>query len=1061
MKPLKVTMSAFSSYAGVTEIDFEKVGHGLFLITGDTGAGKTTIFDAVSFALYGETSGDSRDGTMMRSQYASDGEETWVELTFSDRGEVYRIRRSPAYQRISKRRNKDGQRTVTTVQAKASLYLPDGSEYPGRLSDINEKIREIVGVDRNQFAQIAMIAQGEYVKLLHASSKERKEIFSRIFNTGIYWKIQQKLKDRNNELYSKLKDNEALCLHELSQVAVFDAADGQAEQWREISGKLETKGDEILGLLKEITEESRRREREAVKKSEALIEKTAVLSQQLELVKEQNRRLDECEAAGRILQSLEERIPECGRLAVKLKSAERAEPLRPLQQNCEADEAELALASEKTEKLKGELQALREPLEQSETLCLKMKRELAGKRPVLELAIGRLKEAMPTYGLLDEKLDEERSAQIETDRLRRELQEGEELLEQLVNTVKELEKEAEKLAGAPLALADIRKQEETLQLRLDDLRRLEEGLLQWKELKNESVRKKELVISAQSAYDEAEAEYGRRNRLFISVQAGIMAAELREGGPCPVCGSLHHPKKAVLTAEDVTERQVEEAKKRREAADRSLRKAAEESQKCLVRTEEKEQQVKEQEKKLKLFEEWAAGPGNRAPEERTERVRLETETCLARERELSTAGIKLERDVKTLEENRRRLAGLGTRKEKLEDRLRELRPNLQEAEINLRQIRLEAEQLKKKLLWSSREEAECEMARLNAGKEELEQAAKEAEKRAADLRSRFTQKEAYLSSGQERCESLKVKVDEGRKRWETALQAAGFQSEAEYRDASLPPEERERLAAELERFNNELLRARTIYQQRREDTKGQERAEETNILEELERLTAEKNEASGAAGLLSARRTRNETAYGSLKKLMEARRKLKVEKQQMETLYTTADGKVTGAAKIDFQTYIQRQYFKQMIHAANRRLRVMTDSQLLLQCRDMETLGMKGEVGLDLDVYSMSTDRTRDVKTLSGGESFMAALAMALGMADVIQNTEGRVSIDAMFVDEGFGSLDEASRTKAIRILKELAGDRRLVGIISHVTELKEQIDRKLLVKKDERGSYVRWELDN
>lgn len=1060
MKPLKITMSAFSSYAGVTEIDFEKVGHGLFLITGDTGAGKTTIFDAVSFALYGETSSDSRDGTMMRSQYAKEGEETWVELIFSDRGEVYRVRRSPAYQRISKRRNKDGERTITTVSAKASFYLPDGSEYPGRLSDINEKIREIVGVDRNQFAQIAMIAQGEYMKLLHASSKERKEIFSRIFNTGIYWKIQQKLKDRNNELYIRLKDNETLCLHELSQVAVPEDGNGQAQQWREISGKLETKGDEILGLLNEITQESRRQERISVEKSEALIEKTAVLAQQLELVKEQNRRLDECEAAGRTLQALKERIPEHDRMAVKLKNAGRAEPLRPLLQNCEADEAELALAGEKTEKLKQELQALREPLEQSEKLCLEMRRELADKRPALELAIGRLQEAMPSYGLLDEKLDEERKARNETGRLLRELQDAEEHLSQNADTVKELETEAKELEKAPLSLVEVRKQEEALELRLEELRRLQSGLLQLEELKNDSIRNKELVISAQRAFDGAEAEYGRRNRLFISVQAGIMASELLEGTPCPVCGSLHHPQKAVLTAEDVTERQVEESRRKREEADRSLRRAAEESQKCLIRMEEKELQVRAQEKKL-FDEDRSDGSGSYAPEERAERVRLEMETCLAGARELSTAGKKLEQDVRALEENRRRLAELGNRKEELENRLRELRPDLQEAEIHLRQIHLEAEQLKKRLLWGSREEAEQELARLNAGKAELEQAAEKAEKNAADLRSRYTQKEAYLSSWQERRGNLKVKVDAGRKRWETALKTAGFQSEEEYRDAFLPEEERERLAAELEQFNNELLRAGTIYQQRREDTKGQERTEETNILEDLERLTAEKNEASGEAGLLSSRRTRNEAAYGSLKKLMEVRRKLKVEKQQMETLYTTADGKVTGAAKIDFQTYIQRQYFKQMIYAANKRLCVMTDNQLLLQCRDMETLGMKGEVGLDLDVYSMSTDRTRDVKTLSGGESFMAALAMALGMADVIQNTEGRVSIDAMFVDEGFGSLDEASRTKAIRILKELAGDRRLVGIISHVTELKEQIDRKLLVKKNEKGSFVRWELDN
>lgn len=269
------------------------------------------------------------------------------------------------------------------------------------------------------------------------------------------------------------------------------------------------------------------------------------------------------------------------------------------------------------------------------------------------------------------------------------------------------------------------------------------------------------------------------------------------------------------------------------------------------------------------------------------------------------------------------------------------------------------------------------------------------------------------------------------------------------------------LSEDMERFNQELLKARTIFQQLRMAAKKLTRVEESELLKERDMLTDEKAKAAERAGLLSARRIRNEGAYRNLQKLMEERRKLKEEKQQMEILYTTADGKVTGSARIDFQTYIQRQYFRQMIHAANKRLCIMTDNQFLLQCRDMELLGMKGEVGLDLDVYSMSTDRTRDVKTLSGGESFMAALAMALGMADVIQSTAGKVNIDAMFVDEGFGSLDESSRMKAIRILKELAGDRRLVGIISHVTELKEQIDRKLLVTKNDKGSFVHWELED
>ena len=207
MKPKLLTMSAFGSYGGVTQIDFERAGTGLFLITGDTGAGKTTIFDAISFALYGAASGAGREGAMLRSQYAPEDAETWVELTFEDKGQDYTIRRSPAYTRLSKRKNKDGAYTATSVAPKASLLLPNGSEMSGRIREIDEKIRAIVGVDRDQFSQIAMIAQGEYIRLLHASSKERKEIFSRIFHTGIYGRIQQKLREADRTLYGKLEDN--------------------------------------------------------------------------------------------------------------------------------------------------------------------------------------------------------------------------------------------------------------------------------------------------------------------------------------------------------------------------------------------------------------------------------------------------------------------------------------------------------------------------------------------------------------------------------------------------------------------------------------------------------------------------------------------------------------------------------------------------------------------------------------------------------------------------------------------------------------------------------------
>lgn len=1066
MKPLKLTLSAFSSYAGVTEIDFQIADHGLFLITGDTGAGKTTIFDAISFALYGETSSDSRDGTMMRSQYAKEGEETWVELVFSDRGQVYRIRRSPAYQRISKRKNREGERTVTTVPARAGLFMPDGSEYPGRISDVNEKIREIAGVDRNQFSQIAMIAQGEYMRLLHASSKDRKEIFSRIFNTGIYRKIQQKLKEMDSGLYIRLKDNENLCRHELSQVSVPPSRPDLAQQWQEISGKPETKEEEILTVLGEIAAESGRQAADTGEEQERFVRQLAVLAQKLELAKEQNRRLDECEAAEKVLGELEEKIPGYEEMSAKLERADRARPLRPVLSACESDEEEYKLAEDRVSELAKDLRALKKPLEEAVVIRQESQEKLAGLRPSLEISINRLEEAMPSYDLLDEKHKEVMSLKAEAEKLTDRQQEAERRIGELETERKNLINEEERLAAAPGSLADMSKREEILNNRLQDLKQLQAKLKLLENLTITSRGRKEEVMAAQERLSRAEAEYGQKNRLFIAVQAGIMAAELSEGMPCPVCGSLHHPEKAVVKLEDVTEQQVNDALERREQADRALREAAARSQECLIRLEEQERQVMEQELRLQLQPKLKPKPEPKLQPkleqvERTATVLLEIESCLFRLKETGSRKRELEQEVSLLSANRKQQQLNSLKKEEQEQLLRSLRPAAQEAVIRFRQAQTETDQLKKSLIWNSREEAFKELSRLLDEKAALEQRAGKAAEKAAGLENLYLQNITYLSSEKERRDALKKKAGLSRENWNRALLTGGFESEEEYRKAVLPDVERKRLTEEMEAFSHALLKARTIFQQCRKAAQGQERVEEGELLNDRERLTEEKNKAAERAGQLSAVKVRNEGAFRSLQTLFHERKRLKAEKQQLETLYTTADGKVTGAARIDFQTYIQRQYFKQMIYEANKRLRVMTDNQLLLQCRDMEMLGMRGEVGLDLDVYSMSTDRLRDVKTLSGGESFMAALAMALGMADVIQNTAGKVRIDAMFVDEGFGSLDEASRLKAIRILKELAGDRRLVGIISHVTELKEQIGRKLLVRKNEKGSFVRWELDS
>lgn len=1071
MKPLKLVMSAFSSYAGVTEIDFERVDHGLFLITGDTGSGKTTIFDAVSFALYGETSSDSRDGTMMRSQYAKEDAETWVELTFSDKDRIYRIRRSPAYQRISKRRNREGEKTVTTVPAKASLILPDGSELPGRITEINEKIREIVGVDRNQFAQIAMIAQGEYLKLLHASSKERREIFSRIFNTGIYWNIQQKLRDWNSRLTNRLSDNESLCLHELSQVMVSEESPLR-EQWEEASARLETGAEEIQSLLAKIVRESRERDEESRRRLEQLIGDLSRQRQRLEEAERKNRQLDEFEAAQQKKRNLEEQAPGWDGVKERLLLFSRATPLIEREKEFLAAEEEKRQSFQKTENLKRELSELEGPLQIAQEEQKERKDRFEQRRPILEASLLRLREAMPFYERLERQLASCREAEQSEKKAAGELGGQEDSLREAERAKMALEERQAALSETALLLTKIEERSKELKRLRQQLEQLQENAEQQDELCREESNYRAAAKRAQAVYDEAEREYSLKNRKFISVQAGIIAASLEEGTPCPVCGSTHHPQKAVLREEDVTEREVDLAKKRREQADDALRKAASACRENAIRLEE----IRRQGEKLlaglegRTLKErgvvWPEPPIHLAASKEEPSALFEfageaLASCLAESGRVESERGVLEAQLSEWEQNRGKLSDLTKQQEEQRRRVDEKRRELQELALSLQKNRLELEQLKKTLVWETKEQAKAEEKALEREREGLEQALSEAGLRLERMSRRQTEKRAYLASEQERNLTLEKKAGLLRETFLVLLREQGFMDEDTYRQAILSKEEEERLTAELEAYRRDLLEARTIVSQYRKTLGHEKRESEEELRLGLEKMLSGKAELSEASGVVSAARVKNEAAQRQLKKLLAERSRLREEKQQIETLYTTADGKINRSARIDFQTYIQRQYFKQMIRAANKRLAVMAEGKFLLQCRGLEELGRQGEVGLDLDVYSLATDRARDVRTLSGGESFMAALAMALGMADVIQNTAGSVNIDAMFIDEGFGSLDEESRMKAIRILKELAEGRRLVGIISHVTELKEQIGRKLLVKKNEKGSFVSWVLDD
>lgn len=954
MIPVKLILSAFGSYAERQEIDFEKAGLGIFLVSGDTGAGKTTVFDAITYALYDQTSGGKRDGNMMRSQYADLNMPTFVDFSFRYRDQLYRIVRSPEYERPSRRKGKDGKPGITVEKAKVSLYLPDGKEFMGKKAEINRKIVEIIGLDAGQFTQTVMLAQGDFLKLLYARSDERKEIFSRIFQTDVFGQIQRKVKEKARVLYGQIQDVKKAEEQELSHI--FYPEEGGYET-RIQEAILPTDRQDILN---EILKEGREKESGILKEAKKLQYALNQLNEKLvktEQLNENFRRYEIAQKEWDDLKNQEEQMEEIKR---KLQRCERAEKVQEVyhffEETCSAEnnlkESIRQLDIKKTEKVQ-------ESKEETE------------KKNQTEKKLEDLKE---TY----ERGREQAAV------LKEELEKGKD--------------DKVHLALCRTNERDARDNISQIQLILNRLPALDE----LEKKKEQSWNKLEEM---KHLYEEASQDYFYKNESFLKEQAGILAADLEEGMPCPVCGSLHHPSPAAIMGMPISQEDVKEARKERDMAER---KKDEEQQKFLEAGQAYNGAVK-----VVIEEGKKAAPN--FPEERNfmqpfleKEMENRKEIFVNRQRERKAA----EEAVKRQEELEKRHNLLEKHQAEVYEQMEEYRRKIQESDKSLRNLEQESSRL-------------------------------EGEKKAciAEL------------------EKAVQKKEEAKNRFDTALQQEGFPDSAVCAASLLSKEAKEKLQEEYANYTQSCIQVKS-----RKDT--WEKALEGKTKQDTKEMEEQKIALENAKETLDIEQkkwyNRNETnrmILRNLKKIYETNKKLQEDYSCLGTLDQTANGNLPGSAKIDFESYVQRQYFKQIITFANHRLNTMTGGTFLLKCRALEDLGMRGNAGLDLDVYSMETGKIRDVRTLSGGESFMAALSMALGMSDAISRNAGGIQIKTMFVDEGFGSLDDYSREQAIGTLRELAGEDRMIGIISHVGELKESIDKQLIVTKTKRGSHVRWSL--
>ena len=928
MKPLKLTMSAFGSYAGKNVIDFTGQQQGIFLITGDTGAGKTTIFDAITYALYNQTSGGERNGNMMRSQYAQPETETYVELEFLYRGQTYRVRRNPDY-KITKTL-KNGKIREQKVPHSVELTLPDGTVFPEKKNATDAKIIEILGLTADQFSQIVMIAQGDFLKLLYTKSDERKMIFSKLFRTDIYWKIQENLRRKSMEMDERIQENDRAFEQEKSRIILLPESE-------------ELPLDELVERLRE-------RLKDALKEQNLRRANVEELNKKITKYEEINKLFVSLEKIRQNGKELEARQAESKERRQQIENARKADKVlvaeqQNLRQQQEVEQSAQAIAK-MTETLANDQEMFETLKTQQQEAEAKQKREAAD----IQKKMLALEQSFPSYEALQNARSEEQQAKKVWEDLG-----------------KISEESFHKKKAGIAALKEQQKRQEQV---------VEQTKKNWEQTS----------LSA----SESAKHYEHMYEAFLKEQAGILAENLSAGCPCPVCGSTVHPDPAKLSDHAVTELEVEQAKKTRAAAEekRDLAYAAFEA-------------------------------------EKTEKQKL------AQAVEKEEADFVL---AQTIAKQQRK-----------------------EAEQNYVSLQKIAEQIREKLVYPSLAEAKKQYAAMQKALEAAEQEIERKRQKVSELAEAMNTLKGQKLAEEENQKTAKKLAAKTEKEYAKLLEKSGFVSEETYHLAILPERSRSKLEREEKEYESQCLRQQSEQKLLEKQVSGKTYTDTTEL---NERLKVEKQALKEAEKTYMELHTAYENDRAVLQNCavyLEKGKKMESEDQVIKSLSKTANGRLSGSAKIDFETYIQRQYFKQIIHEANKRLLTMSNHQFILKLKEEANTGRKTNEGLDLSVYSLVTDSERDVKTLSGGESFLAALAMALGLSDIVERSAGAIHPDMMFIDEGFGSLDAQSRQQAIEVLAELAGDSRMVGIISHVTELKEQIDRQLVVSRTDKGSRAVW----
>lgn len=1065
MKPILLTMQAFGSYGEKTEIDFQKGGD-FFLISGDTGSGKSTIFDAMMFALYGEvsTNGSGKENELLSQFVDVRNDKPLVSLVFTahqhGQEETYKITRTPRHIRPAKRTGAKQQEEGET----AELLMPDGSQYPGKLSETNRKIEELVGLTADQFRKVVMIAQGEFMDFLRAGSKEKTELLRDLLKTDYYYQLSERLKTLAKEKNTAAKtqraklsliaanaetkglpEEDALALDKAKGTVIKAAEKLQPEQ---VDALVDVLSDMCARLEMQQRELAQRQTTAQVERDECMkrIEAAQPLMQRFKELEDAEKTLQECAAQA-------DEIEEKRGLIGKIRDAWAIEPkyqrMKDARDGLTNGQTELAAKQQELPQLKqtaADAAALHQQMEKTKDAATTQCAEVETK----------VEKALETFDALDEAEKALRQAEEADTKAKTNAESAKKALDDFKNQEDAWRKQEAELQGAEAAYEVCKQQNQQyrdLKKSLEDLHGNQKDV---QEKARQAAAAKDAYASATQKYQREQKAYDDYRLAFLNAQAGLLARELVSGKPCPVCGALEHPAPCQLTQEN-QQLNRGELDRRRKAADdaaKAQEEKAKESESAQVKLTERQKAAEEAERKLV---ENAKNIRENVPMATAADVEAMLQAWLP---ELQSASKSVQAKVDALKKVRENLDGAKEKREQLEKAAADAQETAKSTE-NEKTTAATALDIHKKELsggaYRTREDAVAQRTQAKEAKQKAEAAAsqaagkeRQAQKAKTECRARIQQLDAEMPKKQADAEEFNQQYQQ--------TMAEKSLDEAQWRQlaADYDAEEPDRLQKEASDFDQRKSKAEGQCATAQNAIAGREKPNMAKLEAASKAAESALKEVSDA--LETAKHLHSDNAR-VLKDLRDGRDPLAKACKEANTAQHLSDvmaGTESGN-RMNLETFVQRSYMEKILRDANRRFRDMSNGQFELKLINVEDAGEGKNKGLDLEVYSIVTGKTRSVNTLSGGESFMAALSLALGMADQIQAATAAIHLDVMFIDEGFGSLSDNARNEAVNILKEMAGKQRQIGIISHVSELKDEIENQLIVKKDDRGSHISW----